>query len=534
MFDEGSDGARLHYQLTRAKGEHAGMVAVSVEPFSMQVVDLSLARIEVPDFYIDHAEVTNREFKEFVDAGGYENPRFWVHEFRRAGKRLTFGQAVASFTDQAGRPGPAGWVLGNYADGAGDFPVGGVSWYEAAAYAEFRGKSLPTIFHWFAAAWPAQDPSFAFAASLIPQSNFSGALAAVGAFQGIGAQGAVDLVGNVREWSATPTGDSRYSLGGAFSDPTYFATQQTAQSPWDRLPENGLRCVSYLPGHLPDAKLLAPLDQQVPDFASVTPLTDERFATTKEFFSYDPSPLNATLERVETSSNWRLELVTLDTPYAGGRAAVRLYLPPDGRPPFEPVVFFPGIHALLTPAFEPWVPEEWSFIPRSGRAFVVPIVDGTWERGRGDTLERMANARSRTELLRHWVMDVGRTLDYLETRPDVDAKHAIFLGFSLGGSATPVALAFEDRFVGAISLSGGLSTPFGAQLARRVHVPLLMLNGRHDTLFPVQTRQQAMYDLWGAPGPLKRHVVYESGHVPPRGFYLRDMLDWLDRMQPTH
>ena len=38
--------------------------------------------------------------------------------------------------------------IGDVSGGQADYPVGGVSWYEAAAYAEFKGKSLPTIYHW--------------------------------------------------------------------------------------------------------------------------------------------------------------------------------------------------------------------------------------------------------------------------------------------------------------------------------------------------------------------------------------------------
>ena len=51
-----------------------------------------------------------------------------------------------------GRPGPAGWELGRFPDGHGDLPVSGISWFEAAAFAEFSGWSLPTIYHWFRAA----------------------------------------------------------------------------------------------------------------------------------------------------------------------------------------------------------------------------------------------------------------------------------------------------------------------------------------------------------------------------------------------
>ena len=55
---------------------------------------------------------------------------------------------MTRFKDRAGRPGPATWELGNYPERQGDFPVTGVSWYEAAAYAEFAGKTLPTAHQW--------------------------------------------------------------------------------------------------------------------------------------------------------------------------------------------------------------------------------------------------------------------------------------------------------------------------------------------------------------------------------------------------
>ena len=59
--------------------------------------------------------------------------------------------------DSTGRPGPATWEVGNFAAGKADYPVGGVSWYEAAAYASFRGKSLPTVYHWVRAALPSSE-----------------------------------------------------------------------------------------------------------------------------------------------------------------------------------------------------------------------------------------------------------------------------------------------------------------------------------------------------------------------------------------
>ena len=55
------------------------------------------------------------------------------------------------FKDPTGRTGPATWEAGTYPMDR-RYPVPGVSWYEAAAFAEFAGKSLPTIYHWYTAA----------------------------------------------------------------------------------------------------------------------------------------------------------------------------------------------------------------------------------------------------------------------------------------------------------------------------------------------------------------------------------------------
>ena len=103
---------------------------------------------KLDDFFIDRHEVTNKQYKEFIDSGGYRNREYWKHDFIKDGKVLTWEEAMAKLVDQTGRPGLATWQAGDYPEGQENYPVSGVSWYEAAAYAEFAGKSLPTGSHW--------------------------------------------------------------------------------------------------------------------------------------------------------------------------------------------------------------------------------------------------------------------------------------------------------------------------------------------------------------------------------------------------
>src|SRR6516162_1976 len=130
----------------------------------------------------------------------------------------------------------------NIPKGQDDFPVTGISWHEAAAYAEFAGKSLPTIYHWNRAAGP-------FSASfIVPASNFgSTGLIPVASKPDMGPWGTFDMAGNVKEWvwnEADP--GKRYVLGGAWDEPNYMFIDPDAQSPLLRTANIGFRCVKYI------------------------------------------------------------------------------------------------------------------------------------------------------------------------------------------------------------------------------------------------------------------------------------------------
>ena len=121
--------------------------------------------VAIPPFAIDRMEVTNRLFKGFVDRGGYTNPDLWLGlPFTIDGQAVVWEEAVAGFVDTTGRGAPAGWELGDYRPGQVDFPVTGVSWFEAVAYCRSVGKELPTIYHWARAALPAGNLQVIFGA----------------------------------------------------------------------------------------------------------------------------------------------------------------------------------------------------------------------------------------------------------------------------------------------------------------------------------------------------------------------------------
>src|SRR5260370_32100168 len=168
-------------------------------------------------YWINKYEVSNRQYRDFVRAGGYSDPRFWKHEFSQGGRKLPFGEAIKLFLDRTGRPGPATWESGDFPEGKGDYPVTGVSWYEAAAYAEFAGKNLPTVYHWSRAA------GIPMVAEVAPASNFSAkGLAAANTYSGIGPFGTYNMAGNAKEWCLNATGEKGYILGGPWHEPTYM------------------------------------------------------------------------------------------------------------------------------------------------------------------------------------------------------------------------------------------------------------------------------------------------------------------------
>jgi len=469
-------------------------------------------------------EVTNAKFKEFVDAGGYRDPKYWRQAFRQNGSELSFDRAVAKFGDVTGRTAPASWQLGVYPTGQGEFPVSGVSWFEAAAYCESVGKALPTVPHWRRAA------GFGLFTTILLHSNFAGAgPAPVGRYAGISPFGAYDMAGNVKEWVWNGAGDRRYVLGGSWNEPSYMFHDPDAQNPFLRDSHIGFRCAQYVDP--PPARTLAPIPHSEPYHVGRSPVDDKTFQIYQRRYAYDKTPLEAKTEyRDDKYEYWIKEKVTYRTVY-GERMAAYLYLPRQAKPPYQAVMWAPGGYASFLPSSEGALPrEEFAYLIRTGRAVLYPVYKGTYERRpaeHGPNVTREANVQ--------FVKDIFQSLTFLESRADIDKQRIAYKGYSLGAWIGVMALAMEPRFKAGVLICGGLlSKPLDGELeqlnfAPRVHVPTLMVGGRDDFIRPPNVSQRPLFELLGTPASDKRLALFEGGHIPPMQGVMRETLEWLDK-----
>ena len=515
-------GAAVNITLDR-QGHSDGMVHVtagSIEPEGLPAVDLEA-------FRIDKTEVTNRRFKMFVDAGGYKNRDYWKEPFVRDSQTVAWDEAMKGFRDATGRPGPATWQFGAFPDGHGDDPVGGLSWYEASAFAVFAGRSLPTVYHWRYAAgdWIFDD--------LLRLSNFdSKGPVPVASRRGLGPFGTYDMAGNVKEWCSNEAGGGRrYILGGGWDEPRYMFADLDAQSPWERKPDYGARCAQYA-GPLP-ASQTSEVMESVRDYGHETPAGETTFTTFRRFFSFDRVPLDARLEGVDDAHpHWRRETVSFAAAYGGERVTGRLYLPKNADPPFETVVYFPGANALTDRSSQNEVGNFLTeFVVRSGRALFLPIYKGTFERR-----YEVTGPSAWRDMLIFWVKDLARSLDYVQSRHDLDASRIAYYGVSLGANRGPLFTALETRFRASVLLGGGFPASSvepeidPINYAPRVQVPTLMLNGRNDFGCKPESCSEPMFRFLGTPAADKKLILYDAGHIPTdMQPVIRDILEWLDR-----
>ena len=123
------DGTKFHYVQQNRMREGLEINPLQEGPIGDAYIEEYW--IELPDYYIDKHEVTNKQFKEFLDATGYKPE--WPANFLKH------------------------WKNGTYPNGMGDHPVVYVDFNDAKAYAAWAGKTLPSEAQW---QYAAQGPKY--------------------------------------------------------------------------------------------------------------------------------------------------------------------------------------------------------------------------------------------------------------------------------------------------------------------------------------------------------------------------------------
>ena len=488
--------------------------------------------LDLGDFLMDKLEVTNAQYKAFVDAGGYADARWWDSTIVRGGRAVTRNDAMTQFIDATGRPSPATWEGGAPKPGTEELPVGGISWYEARAYARFVRKELPTVLEWNAAAIPEA------ARWVVPNGRYNtDSPVRGGAARGVSPRGIFDMAGNVREWTANAREPgSRYILGGGFSDPAYLFSEVYSQPEFDRSAINGIRLVKRLNATPDLARALAPIPRTGRDAVHAIPVDDATFRGFLALYDYDRTPLNAQVtSRDTTPADWIREDIAFDLPAGKGRMAAVLFLPKRVRSPYQTVVVWPASDVFVLRDTRRLSMSFVDYLARSGRAVLYPIYEHTY--GRGTPLGAdvpSVSIQHRDQVLR-WVTEMRRSIDYVFSRSDIDTTRLAYVGTSWGARNGGVAIAIEPRIRTAILSVPGINANAvrpeedPVNFLPRIRIPVLMLSGRYDSVFPYESSQVPFLRLLGSPPGAKKQVLFEGGHFLPRPMWVSESTRWLDQ-----
>ena len=504
------------------------------------------ANVKLDEYFVDQCEVTNGEYQEFVQAGGYKDEQFWPHPFVKGGRTLSHKEAMLELKDLTGCAGPRGWSNQNFPDGTANHPVTEVTWYEAAAYAAFRGKRLPTIFQWEKAA---RDGAHNPLGLMMPWGMLQGSTAGRANFSDQGVSGTIpvgrlefgmspygcyEMAGNVSEWCLNETSEGFITSGGSWASLAHEFGYYGTYPGLYYSPRIGFRCVanrSSVTGDQGASRIS--IDNEVPQY------TAEPESKVKDWFAnynYVLTDLDERVVEVKETNEWRREKISY-LGADGDRVLAYLYLPPKQ---------FPGPHQVihLVPAGDVTkghrsVPQsieaDYASFVRSGRAIFSVVLRGYPERKRpGDWTEPRLGDREFVVDVARDIVDLRRGLDYLESRDDVvDTSKIAFMQASAGGIIMTLP-AIDARYRAVVLWGAGINKRYETQVhpearsinfAPLIRAPKLLVQGLYDETTPLTTRWKPLYNLLSEP---KQKKLYPGGHRPDEQVLVRAVNTFLD------
>jgi len=519
------------------------MVFVAGGPYRLQGwYRASDHEANLPDFFIDRYEVSNEEFARFVQAGGYRRRELWKHPFVHDGKTIPFEEAMARLHDTTGLPGPRSWSGGAPPAGRENHPVTDVTWYEAAAFAEWSTRKLPTVYQWEKAGrYPGSRAGTSLPFGVIAEgggvdaterANFrgKGTMPVDSLPFGMSPWGAEQMAGNVSEWCRNANPPGYATRGGGWNDAVYAFGRTGAYPAFYSSGNLGFRCVKSVDakgGDEGDLSLAAA--GFVPDYK---PVDDRKFEELRARYDYARTPLDARVIEAEDTPEWRREKIAYNV--AGKTVIAYLYLPVGFKRPLQVIHFSPaGDVESGTRTLRASIDSNLAPLIRGGRAVFSVALEGFLDRPVKTVDEPDSRSREYVDYTVSRVTELRRGLDYLETRPDIDMSRVGFAASSAGTWAGVVLAAVENRYRSIYLIGAGVrpNEITDAPAANRINFlpqikpPKLLVQGRYDESSPLKSDAEPLFRLMREP---KRLHVYEGGHVPPREIYVREMQTWMD------
>ena len=517
---------RIEQRLREASKSPQGMALVPGGEYKLQGWSrVTEASAKLSDYYIDKFEVSNRDFKVFIDTGGYNQRQFWGPH-----------NDTGIFRDKTRLPGPRGWVRGTFPDGKQAYPVTGITWPEASAYCQSSGKDLPTLFQWEKAArgsmwtpfgvvlpWGVLDPT-----DVARRANFeSTGPTAVDSFEfGMSPFGVYNMAGNVAEWMRNSYDDGFTVGGGAWNEPIYQFGGYSPRPALYSAETLGFRCAMMADGVAGDqgGMRFSSARQAIEYPVS----TDREFQASKLRYAYERRPLHAAVLAAEETEAWRREEVAFDG-FGGERASAFLYLPKSAVPPYQVIQFLGGDSWFYGTPVTQVVEKSSRVAPyiRAGRAVFLVVLKGFAGREPAGAYGREPagaygnlefGSRQHRDILVSWAVDMQRGLDYLETRSDIDTRKIALMNhstFEVGA----VFAGVDQRYSSVILIGAGVFPELlhvppevnPLHFVPHIRAPKLMLNGRYDDGTSESTAEP-LFRLMRGP---KKRSVFIGGHIPP-------------------